>query len=103
MRSMLLTVVTSDDTGESWKKLQSEVRYWGRGNDFAEIRVDPKNKDLVYSANVVIWKSIDGGSSWSAFRGAPGGDDYHLIRINPTNPKIVLIASDQGVIITVNK
>jgi photosystem II stability/assembly factor-like uncharacterized protein len=51
---------------------------------------------------VVTWKSTDGGMHWNAFRGAPGGDDYHRIWINPNNPKIILIASDQGAIITVN-
>jgi photosystem II stability/assembly factor-like uncharacterized protein len=95
-------IYRSDDAGESWKKLQSDARYWGRGSDFAEIKVDPDNKDIVYSANIVTWKSVDGGLSWSAFRGAPGGDDYHRIWINPINPKIILLASDQGAIITVN-
>jgi hypothetical protein len=61
-----------------------------------------KNKDIVYSANVVTWKSVDGGKNWNAFRGAPGGDDYHRIWINPNDPNIILIASDQGAIITVN-
>jgi photosystem II stability/assembly factor-like uncharacterized protein/molecular chaperone GrpE (heat shock protein) len=51
---------------------------------------------------VVVWKSVDGAKTWSAFRGAPGGDDYHRIWINPDNPDIILIASDQGAIITVN-
>ena len=37
-----------------------------------------------------------------AFRGAPGGDDYQRIWINPNNPNIILLASDQGAIITVN-
>jgi photosystem II stability/assembly factor-like uncharacterized protein len=64
--------------------------------------VDPKNADIVYSANVVTWKSMDGGKTWSAFRGAPGGDDYHRIWINPDNSNIMLIASDQGAVITVN-
>ncbi len=95
-------IYRSDDAGESWRKIQSDSRYWGRGSDFAEIKVDPKNKDIVYSANVVTWKSTDGGASWSAFRGAPGGDDYHRIWINPIDPNIMLIASDQGAIITVN-
>ena len=31
-----------------------------------------------------------------AFRGAPGGDDYHRIWINPDNPKIILLASRPG-------
>ncbi len=95
-------IYKSDDAGESWKRIQTDNRYWGRGSDFAEIKVDPKNADIVYSANVVTWKSIDGGNTWNAFRGAPGGDDYHRIWINPNNTDIILIASDQGAIITVN-
>ena len=87
---------------KSWTIVTNDQRYWGRGSDFAEVKVDPKNADIVYSANVVTWKSIDGGKTWNAFRGAPGGDDYHRIWINPNNPDIILIASDQGAIITVN-
>ena len=95
-------IYRSDDAGESWKRIQTDERYWGRGSDFAEVKADPKNPDIVYSANIVTWKSVDGGKTWNAFRGAPGGDDYHRIWINPDNPEIILIASDQGAIITVN-
>lgn len=95
-------IYRSDDAGETWRRIQTDNRYWGRGQDFAEMKVDPTNEDIVYSANVVTWKSIDGGTNWTAFRGAPGGDDYHRIWINPNNNKIILIASDQGAIITVN-
>lgn len=92
----------SDDGGESWRSMSNDGRYWGRGSDFAEVKVDPKNKDIVYTANVVVWKSEDGGNTWKDFRGAPGGDDYHRIWINPNNSNIILIAADQGAIITVN-
>jgi photosystem II stability/assembly factor-like uncharacterized protein len=95
-------IFRSDDAGETWKNMSSDGRYWGRGSDFAEVKADPLNEDIVYTANVVVWKSIDGGNTWKDFRGAPGGDDYHRIWINPENPKIILIASDQGAIITVN-
>ncbi|HEX2609169.1 MAG TPA: hypothetical protein VHK91_17430, partial [Flavisolibacter sp.] len=95
-------IYRSDDAGESWSLVQNDNRLWGRGSDFAEIKADPKNADIVYSANVVTWKSTDGAKTWSAFRGAPGGDDYHRIWINPINPDIILIASDQGAIVTVN-
>ncbi len=95
-------IYRSDDAGENWVKMDADPRLWGRGTDFAEIRADPKNADIVYSANVVTWKSTDGGKSWNAFRGAPGGDDYHRIWINPDNTDVILIASDQGAIITVN-
>ena len=95
-------IYRSDDAGENWVKMTADPRLWSRGTDFAEIKADPKNADIVYSANVVTWKSTDGGKSWNAFRGAPGGDDYHRIWINPDNTDVILIASDQGAIITVN-
>jgi photosystem II stability/assembly factor-like uncharacterized protein len=95
-------IYRSDDAGESWKKLNSDQRFWGRGDDFAEVKADPKNKDIVYTADVVVWRSTDGGASWNAFKGAPGGDDYHRIWINPDHPDILLIACDQGAIVTVN-
>jgi photosystem II stability/assembly factor-like uncharacterized protein len=95
-------IYRSDDAGESWRRLSGDGRLWGRGSDFAELKVDPKNPDIVYDANVVTWKSTDGGQTFNAFRGAPGGDDYHTIWINPDNSEIILLASDQGAIITVN-
>ncbi|HLG14809.1 MAG TPA: glycoside hydrolase [Blastocatellia bacterium] len=95
-------IYRSDDAGESWRRVSNDPRPWGRGSDFAEIKVDPKNPDVVYSANIVTWRSTDGGQNWTGFRGAPGGDDYHAIWINPDNPQIILLASDQGAIITVN-
>ncbi|MEO6391434.1 MAG: glycoside hydrolase [Pyrinomonadaceae bacterium] len=95
-------IYRSDDAGESWRMMNPDPRLWGRGSDFAEVKVDPKNPDIVYSANVATHKSTDGGKTWTSWRGAPGGDDYHTIWINPDNPDVILIASDQGAIITVN-
>jgi photosystem II stability/assembly factor-like uncharacterized protein len=66
------------------------------------VRFDPKNPQIVYSASVVCWRSTDGGKNWEGWRGAPGGDDYQNIWINPNNPDIILLGSDQGAIVTVN-
>jgi photosystem II stability/assembly factor-like uncharacterized protein len=92
----------SDDGGESWTEQSTDPRLWERGSDFAECKVDPKNADAVYIANVVTWKSTDAGTTWKAIRGAPGGDDYHRLWINPEHPEIILLVSDQGAEITVN-
>ena len=92
----------SDDAGESWTQMNTEARVWGRGDDFANVRVDPANANIVYAANTSTYKSIDGGHTFTAIKGAPGGDDYHTIWINPSNPDIILIAADQGATITVN-
>jgi photosystem II stability/assembly factor-like uncharacterized protein len=95
-------IYRSDDAGESWSRASADGRHWSRGSDFAEVKVHPQNADIVFSANVVTWKSEDGGKTWKGIRGAPGGDDYHRIWINPNNPDIMLFAVDQGAIITVN-
>ena len=95
-------VYRSDDAGMSWRKVNSESRIWGRGSDFAEVKVDPRNPDVIYVANTSSYRSTDGGQNFTAIKGAPGGDDYHRIWINPENPNIILIASDQGATITVN-
>src|SRR5436853_4362633 len=92
----------SDDAGESWRRINEDPRLWGRGSDFAEVEADPKDANTVYVANVSTYKSTDGGANFTAWKGAPGGDDYHGIWINPDNPQIILLASDQGAVITVN-
>ena len=92
----------SDDAGQSWKLMDSEQRIWGRGWYFGVVEVDPKNDDIVYIANTTVYKSTDGGHSFTGFRGAPGGDDYHSIWIAPEDPERMIISSDQGTIVTLN-
>src|SRR5262245_30298161 len=92
----------SDDGGESWTLINSDSRVTDRPADAAEVKVDPKNPDIVYTATIVAWKSTDGGKTFVAWRGAPGGDDYQRLWINPIDPRIILLASDQGAIVTVN-
>jgi len=95
-------VYRSDDAGENWQRVNSESRVHGRGDDFACVRVHPKDPNTIFIANTSTYKSTDGGKSFTAFKGAPGGDDYHTVWINPEDPQIIALASDQGVTISVN-
>jgi photosystem II stability/assembly factor-like uncharacterized protein len=95
-------IYRSDDAGESWQQTNDEERVWGRGDDFGCVRVDPRNKDVIYVANTSTYRSTDAGKSFTAIKGAPGGDDYHTIWINPDVPDIIAIAVDQGATISVN-
>ena len=99
-----LAVYRSDDAGDSWSKATDDPRPSGRigGGDLPIPRVDSKNPDIVYSASTVTMKSTDGGKTWSGFRGAPGGDDYQNLWINPNDPNVILLVSDQGALVTVN-
>ena len=100
-----LGVYRSDNAGDNWTQITTDPRPSGRigGGDLPIPRVDPKDPDLVYVASTVTMRSTDGGKTWSGFRGAPGGDDYQNLWINPTNGNIILLVSDQGAIITVNR
>src|SRR5207302_1768504 len=63
----------SDDAGESWERVNTEQRIWGRGDDFACVRVHPKNKDIVFVANTSTYRSTNAGKDFTAIKGAPGG------------------------------
>jgi len=72
------------------------------GGDLPVPRVDPKNPDIVYSASIVTVRSMDGGKTWTSLRGAPGGDDYQNVWIDPTDSNVILLGSDQGALVSVD-
>jgi photosystem II stability/assembly factor-like uncharacterized protein len=73
------------------------------GGDLPTVTVDPKNENVVYSCSTVFWRTEDGGLTWSAVRGAPGGDDYQKSWVNPDNPNILLVVADQGGVVSANR
>jgi len=92
----------SDDAGATWTKLSNDTALFGRGWYFEHIAVDPRNGDNVYVSNVSLSRSKDGGKTWVALRGSPGGDDYQGAWVSPDDPDTMVVASDQGTIITRN-
>ena len=92
----------SDDGGQNWQRVSNDRRTWQRGWYFGEVTVDPKNPDVVYLPNTSTYKSRDGGKTFEAFRGAPGGDDYHELWIDPEEPLRMALSSDQGTLVTRN-
>ena len=95
----------SEDGGQTWVNApQDDNRPAARigGGDLPVPRVDPKNPNILYVASTVTWRSEDAGKTWFGLRGAPGGDDYQNVFINPNNTDIIALASDQGVIISLN-
>jgi photosystem II stability/assembly factor-like uncharacterized protein len=95
-------IFRSDDAGATWRKTSDQHRIWGRGWYFGRIVVAPKNPDVVYVSNTSVYRSTDGGKSWAAFKGAPGGDDYHQLWIYPTDSNRMIVGSDQGTVISVD-
>lgn len=90
----------SDDAGATWTLMNDQNRIWGRGWYFSKVAADPKNPDIVYVSNTSVYKSTDGGKSMTAIKGAPGGDDYHQLWIYPDDPNRLILASDQGAVVS---
>ncbi|MFN8580299.1 MAG: hypothetical protein U0163_04885 [Gemmatimonadaceae bacterium] len=105
----------STDAGEHWflavkgadgsGTRAPDPRPLGRigGGDLPTLAVDPRNENVVYSASTVMWRTEDAGLTWSAVRGAPGGDDYQKIWVNPANPDILVVVADQGGVVSANR
>jgi len=99
-----LGVFRSDDAGATWTRITSDPRPALRigGGDLPIVRVDPSNPEVLYSTGIVTMKSSDGGKTWLSLRGAPGGDDYQNLWINPRDGQIIALVGDQGALITQN-
>jgi photosystem II stability/assembly factor-like uncharacterized protein len=92
----------SDDAGESWELVSHERRVASAHPGARGMAVAPDNPDVLYVANTSTYRSTDGGRTFTAIKGAPGGDDYQKIWINPHHPQIIALSSDQGAVISVN-
>jgi photosystem II stability/assembly factor-like uncharacterized protein len=86
----------SNDGGETWTLVSTDARLG------LDVRVHPRNPDVVFVGNIAAYRSDDGGKTWSSLKGAPGGDDYQRIWINPLQPDVMLFTADQGAVVTVN-
>ncbi len=94
----------SDDGGATWKHMAGkDTRISnGQGNYSSGVFVDSQNPDIVYTMSTAMYRSIDGGVTFEPFKGAPGGEDYHKLWIDPTNGHRMLVGSDQGASVTLD-
>ena len=82
----------SDDGGASWRAVASNDPRVGSERAY----IDPANPDVVFDMHTTMYRSTDGGNTFAAFKGAPGGDDPHVLWIDPTDSRRMLLAGDQG-------
>jgi photosystem II stability/assembly factor-like uncharacterized protein len=95
-------VYRSEDAGAHFTKGSDAANVAERGDDLISLAVDPTDPNTVYLTNTTTYRSTDGGKTFVPIKGAPGGDDYHTVWINPTNRNVIILASDQGAVVSVN-
>jgi photosystem II stability/assembly factor-like uncharacterized protein len=83
----------STDRGASWEKRSN---YSTSGNYYQEIFCDPKNADRIYSMNVYLQVSDDGGRSFHNLGERSKHVDNHVIWVNPNNTEHMLVGCDGG-------
>ena len=93
----------SDDGGDTWTLENSDSRLTSRGWYFNQPTIDPNNPDVVYVPNVALYRSEDGGKTIGILRGAPGGDDYHQLWIDPANSSRMVLGTDQGTSVSLDR
>ncbi|MGH9535133.1 MAG: WD40/YVTN/BNR-like repeat-containing protein [Terriglobales bacterium] len=94
----------SDDGGVHWQHMAGkDTRIQnGQGGYSSGVFVDPQNPDVLYTVSTAMYRSTDGGVTFHAFKGAPGGEDYHKMWIDPTNPRRMVVGTDQGASVTLD-
>jgi photosystem II stability/assembly factor-like uncharacterized protein len=95
-------IYRSDDAGATWQHTNSEDRITERGDDLANLAVDPHDRDTLWFTNTTTYRSSDAGRTFTAMKGAPGGDDYHALWIAPGDSNVIALGSDQGATISLN-
>jgi photosystem II stability/assembly factor-like uncharacterized protein len=92
----------SDDSGANWTRVSEDHRIWTRGWYFGGVTVDPGDADTIYVCDTAMYRSVDGGKHFVPIKGAPGGDDYHELWIDPADPQRRILGVDQGALVTLD-
>lgn len=93
-------VYRSDDGGKTWAKQNENYiddLFYSYGYYFAQIRVDPNDKNKIYLGGVPILKSEDGGKTFTSISGKNVHADHHALWINPKRSGHLINGNDGGV------
>ena len=114
-RSEAAEVYKTMDGGKLWKRTHEDelMIFPGIGWYFADIYVNPKDDEEIYSLGVRIAKSVDGGKTFNNLYGTvkrinPSDAKFlHLdhceLWINPKNPKHIALGNDGGLFVSYDK
>jgi photosystem II stability/assembly factor-like uncharacterized protein len=95
------TLFRSEDRGESFVKISSNVGIVSRGFYYADLRVDPTNENRLITLSGSLNRSIDGGKSFERISRSMHSD-YHALWIDPEDPSRMWQGQDGGTGVSYN-
>jgi len=87
-------VFRSDNGGKNWTKVNGQSILRQRAWYYSHIYADTKDADTIYALNVGMYRSIDGGKTYTSLR--PPHGDNHDLWIDPANPQRMIESNDGG-------
>jgi photosystem II stability/assembly factor-like uncharacterized protein len=93
-------VFRSDDGGATWTRVNADTSLAAAYMN--GLTPDPRDPETVWAVGRSLRRSSDGGKTFAFMKGAPGGDDYHFLWIDPQDPRRMITAADQGAVVTLN-
>jgi photosystem II stability/assembly factor-like uncharacterized protein len=93
-------VYRSMDRGESWE-FRSETN--NRPMYYSQIRIDPNDPERIYAGGANLYRSSDGGKTFTADAARGVHSDHHALWINPVNSDHLILAGDGGVDISFDR
>jgi photosystem II stability/assembly factor-like uncharacterized protein len=90
----------SDDAGSSWILVNGDSDLQGRPWYYQHVFADTKDADTVWILNYLVWRSVDGGKTFSQIT-TPHGDNHDLW-IDPRDPRRMIEGNDGGACISYN-
>lgn len=96
----------SDDHGANWRRASAPPNLFlngrfSQGNQNNVVAVDPRSPDRVFVGGVELYRSLDGGNSWTVLSTGNGQRQIHeamfSIAFRPGNPQTMYVATEGGV------
>ena len=85
----------SDDGGKTWRTVNRDPNINFRPFYYADLRVDPKNPNRVFTLSGGLYFSDDGGRTFATIARDVHGD-HQAMWIDPVDPRYILSGSDGG-------
>ena len=94
-------IYLSEDGGSSWKRINSLNP---RPMYYSNIQIDPVDRNNIYLCGTSLYKSKDGGETFTGDGGSDGIHvDHHALWIDKRDPRHMILGNDGGIHVTYDR